>query len=679
MTIAATLAPARAERKDQVTKLAWLVIALIFALLPHLAYLPVWIPLTGLAIAAWRIHGAWRGNPLPSRILRLVLALAGFGGVFMAFRGQLNGLNPGTSLLAVMLFLKLLETSRQRDYMMLLMFAMFLPLAAFLRTQSGWSFVYLVSTLLLLLAAMMQASRDGPPLPARTVVGHSGRLLLLAAPMAIVLFVLFPRLPGAFWTLPRHGSSGVSGLSEEMRPGDLSKLVLSEETAFRARFESDPPPPPLRYWRALVLEEFDGRTWRQATRHSWRAQEAATTKSGSRIDYEIVLEPHGRDWLFVLDLPTAWPRDAVLFRQLQLRRASGPVNSHYVYRASSDAGARATMPLSAQIRQLNTNLPGNANPRSVALAQQISASVNGDSDFVEAVLAYFGNQEFIYTLDPAAIDPRNPVDDFLFETREGFCEYYASALATLARAAGIPARIVTGYQGGELNPVGDYYMVRQADAHAWTELWLEDQGWVRVDPTAAVAPGRIRAGIEETLDLGGRDRGGDSQLLHRLRLYWDAANTTWNRWVINYGQPQQFAVLDWLGFARPDSTAYIIALLAGALATVGLLALWLNYSGAPRRSDAVVDLYRRFCDRLQRIGIPRPPSEGPLDFAARAIRERPDLAAPIREITDCYVALRYGVADPARLLPYLRSRVRQFRPRRHRRREASPPPPPLRH
>ena len=679
MSIAAVLSPARTKRHEEVTKLAWLVIALVFALLPHLAYLPVWIPLSGFAIAVWRIHAAWRGSPLPSRLTRLVLALAGFGGVFMAFRGQLNGLNPGTSLLAVMLFLKLLETARRRDYMMLLMFATFLPLAAFLRTQSGWSLVYLVATLLLLFAAMMQAGRDGPPLAARAVLGHSGRLLLLAAPLAIVLFILFPRLPGAFWTLPRQGSTGVSGLSEEMRPGDLSKLVLSEETAFRARFESDPPPAPLRYWRALVLEEFDGRTWRQATRHSWRAQAGAIEKSGSRTDYEIVLEPHGRDWLFVLDLPTAWPRDAVLFRQLQLRRASGPVNNHYVYRASSDVGAREALPITAQIRQLNTNLPGNANPRSMALAQRISASVDGDGAFVAAVLAFFANQEFIYTLDPAAVDPRNPVDDFLFETREGFCEYYASALATLARAAGIPARIVTGYQGGELNPVGDYYMVRQADAHAWTEIWLDNQGWVRVDPTATVAPGRIRSGIEESIDFGGRDRSGDSQFLRRLRLYWDAANTSWNRWVINYGQPQQFAVLHWLGFARPDSTAYIVALLAGALGTVGLLAFWLNQTGGPRRPDAAVDLYRRFCERLQRIGIRRAPSEGPVDFAARAIRERPDLATSIREITDCYVALRYGSTDPNRMLPRLRSRVRQFRPPRHRRREASQPPPPLRH
>ena len=670
MSATAALSTVKEQRIAEVTKLAWLIIALIAALLPHLPYLPVWIPLTGFAIAAWRLHAAWRGNALPSRVARLLLALAGFGGVFMAFRGQLSGLNPGTSLLAVMLFLKLLETSRQRDYMMLLMFAMFLPLAAFLRTQSGWSFIYLLLSVILLFAAMLQAGRDGPPLPARAVLGQSGRLLLQAAPLAIVLFVLFPRLPGAFWTLPRQGSTGISGLSEEMRPGDLSKLVLSEETAFRVRFESDPPAPQFRYWRALVLEEFDGRTWRQAKRQSWRAQTGAIEKTGAEVDYEIVLEPHGRDWLFVLDLPTAWPRDAVLFRQLHLRRASGPVNSNLVYRASSDVRARESLPLTNQIRQLNTHLPGQANPRSAALAQRISAGVDSDSAFVEAVLGFFGDQEFVYTLDPAAVDPRNPVDDFLFETREGFCEYYASALATLARAAGIPARIVTGYQGGELNPVGDYYMVRQADAHAWTEIWLADRGWVRIDPTAAVAPGRIRSGIEETLDIGGRERNSDWQILRRLRLYWDAANTNWNRWVINYGQPQQFAVLDWLGFARPDSTAYIIALLAGAFGAVAFLALWLRRSDRPRDRDAVAALYSQFCERLRRIGIQRPPSEGPIDFAARAIRACPDLSAQIRDITDCYVALRYGTADPAISLPHLRSRVRRFRPSSHHRREA---------
>jgi transglutaminase-like putative cysteine protease len=665
--------PIRSQNIAEAKKLAWMVIAVVVAMSPHLAYLPSWIPLAGRALAGWRIAAAWRGDPLPSRLIRLVLALAGFGGVFFTFRGQLNGLDPGTSLLAVMLFLKLLETARQRDYMMLCMFATFLPLAAFLREQSGWSLFYLLATLLLLISAMLQAGRDGRPLPVGSSLAQSARLLLQAAPLAIVLFLLFPRLPGAFWTLPRQQATSVSGLSEEMRPGDVSKLVLSEEVAFRAKFDGQPPPPSQRYWRALVLEEFDGRAWRQAKQHSWRAPPGTLETSGDRIDYEIVLEPHGRNWLFVLDLPTAWPREATLFRQLQLRRTSGPIDTHYVYRASSDPGARESSPINLPIRRLNTMVTSGANPRSRALAAEIRASASDDAAFVDQVLAFFGDNGFTYTLDPAAVDPRNPVDDFLFKTREGFCEYYASALATLARAAGIPARVITGYLGGELNPVGDYYMVRQADAHAWTEIWLDGTGWTRVDPTAAVAPGRIRSGIEETLEIARRDGSRNWQLLRRLQLYWDAADTYWNRWVINYSQPQQFAVLNWLGFSRPDSLAYLFSLLAGSLGAIAILVLWLNRSDRRGHRDAVAEEYRRFCGRLRRLGIDRPSSEGPVDFAARAIRQRPDLAGPIREITDCYVAIRYGRGDSDQLFPLLRTRIRRFRPARRHRREVSPP------
>jgi transglutaminase-like putative cysteine protease len=598
--------------------------------------------------------------------VRFILAVLAFSAIVFGYGGRFTGLEAGTALLSVMLVLKLLETARQRDYVLLSLFACFLPLAAFLRHDSLWLLPYFALALLSLTVAMLQAGREGAPLAPRQALGLSARMLSQALPLALVLLVLFPRVPGALWSLPAPGEIARSGLSDELRPGDISRLVLSDEIAFRVRFEDRAPGSSQMYWRGPVLERFDGRTWRESRYFVSAAGRVAPQFEGAGMRYELTLEPHGRDWVFALEMPTQWPRNVSQTRQLNLRDTGGPIQAPRSYRLVSSLESSVRAELGDELRALNLGLPGNANPRVRAYGEQLRRESASAADFISRLLEVFEDPRFSYTLRPARVDPRNPMDDFLFVTREGYCEYYASAFALLARAGGVPARIVTGYLGGDFNPVGRYYMVMQANAHAWSEVWLEDQGWVRVDPTALAAPrgiGDAADAIRERATFG-RHTFWSIPVFYEARLAWDALNAAWDRWVIGYSRSEQLDLLQWLGFVSPGTLAYISSLVAGmiiAVVVVALLSRW-----RPRRTDPdpLGRLYERYCRRLAGVGLKRRIWEGPRDYAGRVAAERPDLATAVNDITHLYVALRYGREEPVTRLPELALRIRRFRPRR---------------
>ncbi len=649
------------ERTEGFRRLAWTTAGLTAALGPHLLRLEPWITAFVLGVAAWRLVAERRGWRLPSTLVRGLVALAVTVGVFLSY-ATITGLDGGTALLALMSALKLLETRDARDHTVLIFIGWFLCLASFLYAQGVATAAWVLPTVWLLAAALLQVSlrgRGGPPLrPFRT----TGAMLLKAAPVALVLFVFFPRFAGSFWGAP-SSERAQTGLTEEMSPGDISDLTQNDVVAFRVRFAGgEPPPPRERYWRALTLNAFDGYTWRRGDSQTFYVPEV--THLGSPVDYTVTMEPTSQQMLFALDMVASWtPGLAHKSWDFSLR-ARRPINAVLRYDARSHPEYQAGVGLIRSIENLSLQLPSGRNPRALELATRMRATAASDADYLQSVLNLFREQEFYYTLTPPEL-ARNSVDDFLFNTRQGFCGHFASAFTTMARAAGIPARVVAGYQGGDWNPLGGYLIVRQSHAHAWSEVWLPQRGWTRVDPTAAVAPERVERGFEASFAgseaLPGALRR-ESELLWQAGMLWDNMNAEWNDWVVQFDRDAQESVLSDLGFDDPDWRAFATALAVGLGIAVGILVLWLAFELRPRDTDPAAAAYRRFQKRLARRGIERAAAEAPRDFAQRVRRLRPDLALPALAITETYLRLRYGPAPAASDLRLLRALVTRFRP-----------------
>jgi transglutaminase-like putative cysteine protease len=479
--------------------LPWTLAALTISLVPHVPFLPIWITLAFLGCAAWRYTIEKRRQVLPSTWLRAGLALGCFLGVLGTY-SSISGVGPGSALLAIMAALKLLETRKRRDQFVLLFLSIFLVMSSLLREQYLWSVPYMAISLLVIMTAWLRMSA-GESQSARQSFATGGRLLLYAVPLAIVMWVFFPRLSSPFWAVPIDTSQASSGLSDTMSPGDITSLSMSDEVAFRVVFAGEIPEPRDRYWRGLVLTRFNGRTWSGRDPSISRSALDQIEVEGDPINYQVTLEPTRQQWVFALDMPTSWSlRRTFMGPQQQLARMT-PIDQRVAYDVTSYSTFRVGNELPELYRNWYSALPENSNPRTAELAREMRAAAGSDRAFVDAVLQKLNREEFYYTLEPPPLG-RNPVDRFLFETRRGFCEHYASAFSVMMRSVGIPTRVVLGYQGGEVNPLGGHLIVRQSDAHAWTEIWLDELGWYRIDPTAAVAPERIDIGASDAAFSG---------------------------------------------------------------------------------------------------------------------------------------------------------------------------------
>jgi transglutaminase-like putative cysteine protease len=628
------------EAGPELRPLLWSAGVLLAAVALHVDRLPPWCTLVILGLAGWRIALALRRRPPPGAVLRTAIAVLLLVSVAFQFSG-VSGLAGGSALLAGMGALKLLETRARRDHFVVIGVSLFLVVAACLDRQGLPRLPLYVAVTWLVCTAMAIVGTPRVPLATRAAMSIAGRALALSLPLAIALFVLFPRVQGQVWALPGSGA-GVTGLSNEMSPGAISELTTAYDPAFRARFFGRPPPARELYWRGPVLQGFDGYTWRREPRSIYRQSPLRYLGPGYR--YRVTLEPHQRNWWFALDLPTASPDRAVRFTWDYMLVSDQPVRQPVSYEARSHTAVRATEPLTPLQRRLALQLPPGRNPRSVALGRQLRAQTADDAAFVQALLGLFRDGGYAYTLTPPKLD-LDSVDDFLFNTRRGFCGHYASAFATLARAAGIPARVVTGYQGGEWNPIGAYFIVRQSDAHAWAEVWLEERGWSRVDPTGVVAPERLDRGFFEALP--GAVSTADRMLreigwLADARLAWDTLNTWWKDEVVEFDLGSQLSLLSRLGFDSPR-LSQLGALLAGAvLAWVGWILLRFGRMERRRDADPLARAWRRLGERLAAAGAAREPSEGPLDFAARLRATRPVLAGRVGPLLEQYARLRYG-------------------------------------
>jgi len=617
---------------------AWVLAAFAGGVMLHIDRVPPWAAIVALLCIAWRCAAAVRHLPLPGRALRLALSIAPALGVLSAFH-TLNGLAAGSALLVSMGAVKLLEMRSMRDEVVVVGAALFLLLAACLARADLLRLPLYLLELWICMTALAVTAQAGRTLSSRAAGTLALRSLALAAPLAVILFLLFPRVAGSFWALPASGG-GRTGLSDTMSPGSISELTASDEIVFRAAFRGDLPPPEQRYWRGPVLHDFDGYTWRRAAGLYYRA--ATLHFTGRDYAYRIALEPQPQRWWFALENVREAPRANVILTFDRQLIGPEPLAQVLNYDAVSNTHAVTDEPLSTAATRLDLRLPPDRNPRAVQLGLRLRAAATSDADFVRRTLAYFRSGGFRYSLTPPLLDP-NSIDDLLFHTRLGFCGHFASAFTMLMRAGGVPARVVTGYLGGERNPLNGYLVVRQSDAHAWSEVWLEGQGWTRVDPTAVVAPERLQRGLLDLLPgaMSTERRLFSNALLQQLRFAWDAANAWWNDQVLNFNLAAQLSLLSWLGFRAPDWHVLAWLLGGGLAAWLGAAALLLSRAPAPRPSQ-LARRYARLCRRLARAGMPRESWQGPLAYAAAIEHHRPDLAPRAVPQILRYAEARYG-------------------------------------
>ncbi|HET6806300.1 MAG TPA: DUF3488 and transglutaminase-like domain-containing protein [Frateuria sp.] len=629
-------------------------LTMAFVLGVHAPHLPWWLT-AGLALVlalSWLLRRRYHARAP----LLVKLPLLGLLAVAVVFTyGTIFGQQPGSALAVGLLVLKLLESGTPRDARVGVSFACFGLMAALLFGQGLVDTLVVALGLLPALATLraLEPAQAPSSLPRALLPGLA--LLAAAVPLALLAFMLVPRLNSPLWGAANRAQAH-TGLSDTMSPGNFTELLTDDRPAMRVSFEGAPPPPRLRYFRAYVMERFDGRTW-----HYGSVANGAPVplEAGGALRYQISLEPSHQYVLPALDVPLQPPADAHMRRD-RVIVADKPVDAMTSYALSSATGYRLEPRLDAHYRRW-LQLPSGFNPRALAQGQAWRQRYGNDRPaIVAAALALFHNGGFSYTLAPAPLG-RDSVDDFLFGTREGFCEHYASSFTVLMRAAGIPARVVTGYQGGYWSPLGNYLLVRQSDAHAWSEVWLEGRGWVRIDPTAAVRPERVSLGAAAA--AGDQLGWAETSWLASLRDRWDVVNHWWTQGVIGFDALRQRGLLTPFG-VRDTGTAMLGMLLAIGVAlfvAIGIgWALWRRERPEPSRQAL-----RRLEARLARAGITRRRSEGPQHYLRRAARALPAQRDQLEQLMNRYLELRYAHDEPVpELLREFQQAVREFRPRR---------------
>ncbi len=632
---------------------AILLAGLLVAAGPHLLRAPWWLIGLTLFLYAWRGAAVWNRSLLPSRWMLVAIVVIGMAGIWLQYRA-IFGRTPGMMLLVLFSGLKLLESRHQRDAAAVVFLTWFLAITSFLYSQSIPTAIGMGIAVTTSIAALVScaAPRRDPRANLRT----AWMLLGQAVPAALVLFLLFPRVQGPLWGLPQDAFAGITGLSDSMAPGNLSQLTLSDAIAFRVDFHGDAPPRRALYWRGPVMWDFDGRTWRLGNPRLAELQPPAT---GTRFSYAVLLEPHNRNWLFALEVPASLPAQARYLEDGQVISLT-PVRARISYEISSAIESDPSPAEVGYLLERARRLPVGFNPRAMDLAASWRAGMASDAEVLARAIAYFRRERLQYTTEPALLG-RDSVDEFLFETREGFCEHFSSAFVFLMRAAGVPARVVTGYQGGDLNPVDGKFTVRQSDAHAWTEVFIAGRGWIRVDPTVLSVPLRLDAGLARALPAGNAMpllMRPELEWLRGLRNNWEALTHQWNLWVLGYNPERQREFMSMFGMRNADWLELASTLLAVLGAFVLVLFAWMLRRLV--RPDPVQSAWNLFCRKLGARGLPRAPHEGPRDYAERAARTLPSASEPIRRIAALYITLRYGASAPPRGSEDLRRMVKEL-------------------
>ena len=612
----------------------WLLFGFALLILPQWARLPIWLVLVTSGLAIWAWAGKRFGVRMPGRVLRILLVLVLAVIFAVTVRGRFT-VEAASDFFVLTVALKWLELRSRRDLYVLFFILCYLAAVNFLfRSSPGWALLDFVGILALFNA--LQGSQGGYLKRGMLQTWkRMGKLFLLALPLVIGLFIFFPRI-SPLWSVPLVSDRGTTGFSDTVAPGDISHLAQSDRRAFRVRFGGELPPPRERYWRGLVLEDYDGRAWRERQSYSplsppGKVNSEAGAGPLPTDEYEVLLEPTYQRWGFALrdSVPVSSNISAMGDSLIRFRR---PVDTTVRYRMKRLSVAPPPAHLTAAVRFRDTALPSGGNPKTRAWALSLRARYGTPSAVVAAVLNYFHTQPFYYTLNPPKLGA-DPMDTLLFQTRRGFCAHYASATAYVLRAAGIPARLVVGYQGGEVGADGRYLIVRQYDAHAWVEVWLGGR-WVRVDPTAAIAPERIEQGLQSAVsdpadfladNWMAPSRYNNIAWVRWINLQMDAFNYRWERWVVGYQGNTQLALFGHLSrHVGKRELGWISAGLVGLFALgVALWSLW--RARQERRGEGTARLFSQWRALLSKAGVASQASETPLQIARRAYDRDPAL------------------------------------------------------
>ena len=657
--------------------LVWIIISLFALVAPHASRLPIWILALYAVAVIWRLQvhrGRWS---FPGRWVKVVMILSGFVGIYASY-GSFVGLEPTVALLLIAFALKLLELSHRKDAYVLLFLGYFICLTQFLFSQDLLVTLYALVSVTVVTTALVAIHRPGEHQFKLGTLHVASVMLLQALPLMIVLFFLFPRF-GPLWTVPIKNHTAKTGMSDFMKPGDVASLSQSADVAFRVKFDGEIPVKSALYWRGLVLSRIEQGVWSALSFYDLPANQLRPQEviiGGEPIRYNVIMEPTQQRWLYGLKYARSDTRTVMQTSDFRLFSPT-LIETEFMYTVDSWTDVPVEETLSDWRRTTETQLPPTGNAKTRKLSLELREQAGSNAAFVDLVLDRFRVEPYVYTLRPGLLPEQDSIDAFLFQSQRGFCEHYASAFVFMMRAAGVPARVVAGYQGGEINPINKTVIVHQFDAHAWAEVWLASRGWVRVDPTAAISPLRIEFGLEEAMASEGSflstmllspARYRSIPLLNLLRLRYDALTYRWQTWVVGFDSERQFNLLRSF-FGETTAKAFAILLL-GSWALV-LLPVAISLFRAPDIEPVrpLAKHYRIFCKRLARLDLIRGPGETPSQFAQRVAEEFPDYAEQLWQITDLYNQLAYADAqrsagNAAQSLQHFARMINRFRPKR---------------
>lgn len=632
------------------TILLWAVVA------PHFFHLKTPLLLIYSGLILWRFLAIFIPKIRPTKgiiFATLVLVLIAYWQLYKIPLGR----DSAIALLVAMLGLKVLEIKIRRDLYITIFLGYFAIITQFLFNSNLFFSLYLFTILFALTFVLLQMNQVDQTILWKQNFKTVGMLLAQAIPIGLMVFVLFPRFEGPLWKLNIPENHAKTGLSDEMNPGSIGDLSQSNALAFRASFKGHVPPASERYWRGPVLWDTNGKIWKAGRAISSRKLNYQPLSE--KYDYQITLEPSYKRWLFALDLPATVPKGAQVTDDYRLL-LEHPLTQRKIYDMSSYTQFK-NIQLNQRELQRALELPNNIQPRVHQFAKKIADSTNTPKEALDKILQYFNQNPFYYSLRPPILG-EHPTDEFLFETKKGFCGHYSSAFAILSRAMGIPARVVTGYQGGEYNPRGNYFIVRQNRAHAWVEVWLKDKGWTRYDPTAAVAPERIEEDFEyneEGAVSFNMDPNFIAQLYKEAGWMVDTIQLRWQQWVVNFDNRQQQQFFKKFGLENLALEKIIMGAVGFALFILTLAMSLFLYQERIHK-PAVIQIFNRFCKKIQKIGITHQANEGPDDFLKRILKQKPALKSKVKPIIQHYIALRYAAPNKVELKTFKRL-VQQFK------------------
>jgi len=613
--------------------LVWLLGGFALLLLPQWDRLPVWLMAICVVFAFWRWLAQAGKVRLPGKWSRRGMMIVLVGAYIATVQGRFT-VETASSFFVLAVGLKWLETRTLRDFYVLLFILIYLSAVNFLfRQEIHWTIVNLAGVLVLFVGLQI-VNAPGVPGAVRSGWKRLGLMLLKTLPVVVLLFVFFPRM-SPLWSVPLVSGDARTGISDTMTPGDISSLAQSSERAFRVSFGGELPAHRDRYWRGLFLDQLDGETWRQSRdRELLRPGRVALDGGIGPLqpdEYDILLEPTGRTWAFALEDSSA-VSDNLVKNDEGLFRFNRPADTTVRYRLALDG---SDVPATLDNPRRYLQLPASGNPRARELAQSLKAEASGPGAMAVSLLRRFREQEYFYTLRPPPM-PEDGIDALLFDNRRGFCAHYAGAMTFVLRAAGIPARVVVGYQGGAPGAGDEYLIVRQYDAHAWVEAWIPGAGWTRLDPTAAISPERIESGLREAMreegsflenDWTSPQRYADMAALQWASLQLDKINYQWQRWVVGYQGQSQMDLMSRLpgGFGLRELGYVTAAVVGGALLLAGLITALSGRSFA--RRDPFTRVLDRWYSLCEAAGVPVRHGETPARQAERLGHAEPAAAA----------------------------------------------------